>query len=101
MIVASDTSAATPLIQVGRIDLLARIYEQVFVPAAVQVELLRTHPTLPEYMRSRLALNPAEVRRPELSSPRLAFISGSPFGVGGGVSTGLGRCLFTGPPGVG
>jgi uncharacterized protein len=50
VIVVSDTSAITALIQVGRIELLARLYEQVRIPDAVAIELRRAHPVLPDFI---------------------------------------------------
>ena len=63
MIVVSDTSAITSLIQVGRVELLAHLYGDIFIPEAVQMELLRTHLTLPKFIRSRGPANQSEVRR--------------------------------------
>lgn len=63
MIVVSDTSAITSLIQVGRVELLAHLYGEIFIPEAVQMELLRTHLTLPKFIRSRGPANQSEVRR--------------------------------------
>ena len=53
MIVVSDTSALTSLIQIRRINLLATLYGDIFIPKAVQDELLQTHPVLPEFIRTR------------------------------------------------
>ena len=63
MIVVSDTSAITSLIQVGRIELLGRLYRKVFIPQAVRTELLRTHAGLPDLIRTRPTVNASEVRR--------------------------------------
>jgi hypothetical protein len=63
MIVVSDTSAITSLIQVGRIELLAHLYREIFIPQAVRTELLQTHPDLPDFIRSRPATNESEVQR--------------------------------------
>ena len=38
MIVVSDTSAITSLMQIGREELLTRIYSDVFIPEAVRDE---------------------------------------------------------------
>lgn len=51
MIVVSDTSAITSLIQIGRADLLAQIYGEVIIPEAVQCELQVLHQTLPSFVR--------------------------------------------------
>ena len=47
MIVVSDTTALTYLIQIGRIDLLFSLYGKVIIPEAVRDELLRSHNSLP------------------------------------------------------
>lgn len=51
MIVVSDTSAITALLQIGQAELLARVYGDVFVPEAVRDELTRAHAKLPEFIR--------------------------------------------------
>ncbi len=63
MIVVSDTSALTSLLQIGRVELLAQVYSEVFIPEAVRNELLREHPTLPGPVRCQPVANQAEVRR--------------------------------------
>ncbi len=47
MITVSDTTAITTLLKVGRVDLLAELFGQVIIPAAVQQELQRHHGALP------------------------------------------------------
>lgn len=51
MIVVSDTSPVTALLIVGQADLLRQIFGEVVIPEAVESELLRSHPTLPEWLR--------------------------------------------------
>lgn len=51
MIVVSDTSPLTGLLTVGEADLLLRLFGEVIIPTGVQAELLRTHPTLPDWLR--------------------------------------------------
>jgi uncharacterized protein len=63
MIVVSDTSAITSLIQVGRVEVLARLYGKIFIPEAVRKGLLRTHPVLPEFVRVRPTERKADVER--------------------------------------
>jgi uncharacterized protein len=63
MIVVSDTSALTALLQVNRIELLVQIYEEVFIPQAVRDELLRTHPVLPAFLQCRPVADTAQVAR--------------------------------------
>jgi len=63
MIVVSDTSAITSLLQIGREELLSRIYSDVFIPEAVRNELLMEHSAIPEFIRCRSASDRAEVQR--------------------------------------
>jgi len=51
MIVVSDTSAITSLLQTGRLDLLEKLFRQILIPEAVRNELLKTHSSLPSYLR--------------------------------------------------
>ena len=51
MIVVSDTSAISALLKIGRADLLAKLYGEVFVPQAVKNELLVAHPVIPGFFR--------------------------------------------------
>jgi hypothetical protein len=63
MIVVSDTSAITSLIQIRRVELLARLYREILVPEAVKLELLQAHSTLPDFICSRHPANRNEVER--------------------------------------
>lgn len=63
MIVVSDTSPTSALLTIGRIDLLATIFGEVTIPEAVHRELLRSHPSPPEFIRVRGVSNTAEVLR--------------------------------------
>lgn len=63
MIVVSDTTAITSLLQINRCDLLPRLYGEVFIPTAVRDELVATHAKLPEFLRVRSVRQPAEVQR--------------------------------------
>jgi uncharacterized protein len=51
MIVVSDTSAITALLQIGKAELLFTIYGEVFIPEAVRDELAATHKNLPAFIR--------------------------------------------------
>jgi predicted nucleic acid-binding protein len=53
MLVVSDTSPVTALLQIGQCELLARLFDAVLIPPAVKSELLRFHPSLPEYLEVR------------------------------------------------
>jgi predicted nucleic acid-binding protein len=59
MIVVSDTSAISALIQVGRDALLQELFSTVIIPRAVQGELLRCHQDLPSF------LEVVDVNRPD------------------------------------
>ncbi len=50
MIVLSDTTPINHLLLAGHIDILAALFKQVTIPAAVQAELL--HPATPEVVRA-------------------------------------------------
>jgi len=63
MIVVSDTSAITSLLQIGRVELLARIYGDVFIPSAVGRELAVFHRELPTFIREVPVANPAACQR--------------------------------------
>jgi predicted nucleic acid-binding protein len=51
MIVISDTSAITSLIQIGREAILPALFMKVIVPPAVRDELLAFHRQLPEFLQ--------------------------------------------------
>jgi predicted nucleic acid-binding protein len=51
MIVVSDTSPITALLAVEQTELLKQLFGEVVIPSAVETELLRTHPTLPAWLR--------------------------------------------------
>lgn len=61
MIVVSDTSPITALMTIGRIELLPKLFTEVFVPEAVHAELLRSHSTLPDWLQTRPVSSPAAV----------------------------------------
>jgi predicted nucleic acid-binding protein len=61
MIVVSDTSPVSALMTVGRIELLPKLFTEVFIPQAVHAELLRSHPTLPDWLQTRAVSNLAAV----------------------------------------
>jgi predicted nucleic acid-binding protein len=50
MVVISDTSPLTALLQAGREQLLQALFVRVVVPPAVQRELLRAHTSLPPWL---------------------------------------------------
>lgn len=63
MIVVSDTTAITSLLQIGRSELLFQIYSDVFIPEAVQRELLVAHPVLPDFLRVKKIANLGDYQR--------------------------------------
>ena len=63
MIVVSDTSAISALLQVKHESLQEELYGDVVIPEAVRNELLRTHPVLPAFLRSLKVHNLSEVQR--------------------------------------
>ena len=65
MIVVSDTSVVTSLIQIGRLALLQTLHGKVLIPRAVHQELLRSHHVLPEYLEVREILDHKMVARLE------------------------------------
>jgi uncharacterized protein len=62
MIVVSDTSAITSLIQIGKDRLLAELFARVMIPTAVQRELLQYHEELPAFLEVAQVLRSARVR---------------------------------------
>lgn len=63
MIVVSDTSAITALLQISRADLFLQLYGEVLIPVAVRDELLATHAQLPPFLQVRTVNDAAEVYR--------------------------------------
>lgn len=67
MLVVSDTSPITALLQTGLAHLLPDLFQRVIIPPAVRTELLRAHPALPEWLEVRAPLIiSAEVRAARL-----------------------------------
>ena len=63
MIVVSDTSPITSLIQVEGLGLLHALYGRVLIPEAVHRELVHSHHTLPDFLETRTVLDRAMVER--------------------------------------
>jgi predicted nucleic acid-binding protein len=57
MLVVSDTSPITSLLQIGQADILPAIFGRVLIPSAVNDELLRFHPSLPDYLQVQAIQN--------------------------------------------
>jgi predicted nucleic acid-binding protein len=51
MIVVSDTSPISALLIIGEVELLHKVFGDVIIPVAVYTELLRTFPTIPDWIR--------------------------------------------------
>jgi predicted nucleic acid-binding protein len=65
MIVVSDTSAITSLIQIGHLTLLQKLHGKVLIPRAVCQELVRSHQALPGFLEVRDVSNRERVVRLE------------------------------------
>lgn len=63
MIVVSDTSPLTALLTVGQADLLPKLFKEVAIPAAVEIELLRCHSPLPAWLRVVRVNDAAKVKK--------------------------------------
>ena len=63
MIVVSDTSPLTALLTVGEENLLPKLFAEVVIPEAVQKELLRNHPNLPDWLRVASVQNTAQAAK--------------------------------------
>ena len=50
MIVVSDTSVITSLIQIGHINLLQKLHDRILIPRAVRDELMVTHSETPGFL---------------------------------------------------
>ena len=62
MIVVSDTSPLTALLTVGEAELLVRLFGEVWIPDAVEIELRRSHPSLPDWLHVRPVCDAAKAR---------------------------------------
>lgn len=63
MIVVSDTSVVTALIQTGRVNLLSEIFGSVFIPEAVARELAVCHVSLPAWIQTLRVQDKESVER--------------------------------------
>lgn len=63
MIVVSDTSALTSLLQVNRADILEHLYGVVLIPPAVETELRAFHAMLPDFIKVASVQNQEEVAK--------------------------------------
>ena len=66
MIVVSDTTALTSLLQVGQIQLLKALYSEVLIPPAVHSELLAYHDVLPDFVRVSAPVCTADLKELEV-----------------------------------
>jgi predicted nucleic acid-binding protein len=51
VIIVSDTTAITSLLQISQIDLLRKLFGEVYIPPAVHRELMAYHQNLPDFIR--------------------------------------------------
>lgn len=65
MIVVSDTSAITSLLQIRKVDLLQQLYQTVLIPTAVHAELIKSHPDLPSFLQVKTVADLSQVARLE------------------------------------
>jgi predicted nucleic acid-binding protein len=63
MIVVSDTSPLTALLTVSQSEILSRLFGEVIIPQAVETELRRSHPTLPDWLHVLLLSDGAKADR--------------------------------------
>lgn len=63
MIIVSDTTAITSLLQIGQAEILRELFQTVYIPPAVQHELLSFHATLPEFLLVAIPANRVDVER--------------------------------------
>ncbi len=63
MIIVADCSPLTALLTVGEEDLLAILFAEVIIPAAVRDELKRSRDSLPPWLRVALVRDSSEARR--------------------------------------
>lgn len=63
MIIVSDTSPITTLLQIGKADLLHQLYDEVLIPEAVRDELFALHVSLPAFFRCEPVRDASAVER--------------------------------------
>jgi|SRR5687768_15057238 len=61
MLVVSDTSPISSLIQINRIEILRDLFGTVCIPPAVRDELIRFHPAVPAFVEVRAILDQSKV----------------------------------------
>jgi len=63
MIVVSDTSCVSNLLSVGQVSLLPRLFGEVLIPPAVELELRRFHADLPDFLKTVAPTDQARIHR--------------------------------------
>ena len=63
MLVVSDNTAITTLLKVGQVQLLQQLFTRLVIPAAVAEELLRFHPSLPDFCEVRVVATSPRLQR--------------------------------------
>jgi predicted nucleic acid-binding protein len=62
IVVVSDTSAISALLQTGDIDILRKLYGHILIPDAVRQELEREHSWIPDFIASRPVLESSSLQ---------------------------------------
>ena len=63
ILVVSDTSAVSALLQTEQVGLLERLYDQIVIPSVVEQELLRGHASIPSFIRVHSIEETPELQR--------------------------------------
>ena len=61
ILVVSDTSAISALVQIGEEDILRHLYDRILIPQAVQQELLRSHSSIPGFIHTHAVVPSVEL----------------------------------------
>ncbi len=63
ILVVSDTSAISALLQVGQAQILQTLYDRIVIPPAVEQELLRAHREIPAFVEVHAVAETLELMR--------------------------------------
>ena len=61
ILVVSDTSAISALVQIGETSILRHLYDRILIPRAVQQELLRSHKSIPDFIHVHAIVHSVEL----------------------------------------
>ena len=67
IVVVSDTSAISSLLQIGEIEILRQLYGQILIPEAVRAELKRSHAQIPGFIQTE-SVSPSPALQARLKS---------------------------------